>query len=583
MSSFSLFGMSASHSIVRKIGFFFLMLPLTMYVLIVVSFAISMVCTAIPIIAAFVLCFLIINTGKETIKTKILSTAIILTMVVLTIIIASYFYDYSWDGQWYHAATIKLLHEGWNPFYKPILNASDMPAPSIITTDIWVSHYTKGVETVEAGIVALTGNLESGKALNLWLLISLACLCWDFLDNFEKLRNKTTRALLTAVCICNPVLINQLMTYYIDYTGYTFIVIGIISIYQLCIREDKAFMWLLLLMGFFVPAIKFNIAFWFVFILLAFVGLIYILKKKFEFKLIRNMALTIAAGFIIGAFNPYVTNFYKKGNPLYPLLGEEKIDIMTDQTPDVIVGKNRIYQVHYSLLANPYNEMKQEHDVNFFQLDKYNFLSNGSTDTRLGGFGVFFFEALCILLVAFFFMKKEKWWKIILVSIIFLYLCLFLLPSGFWARYVPFFYIVVCLLSGYILSASKAKIPHIAAYAAMFLLLIDGLISIAGVGRISISTTIKDRYIINVMKQTDATPIYVNTWSVLLCDKLKHAKCPIETNTHNPTTDFISIPGVGLRFNTSLSINDFEKVEMPWLIRIGLFHFNVENIKDDEL
>lgn len=580
MNSFSLFGISASHSIVRKIGFFFLMLPLTMYVLIVVSFAIGYYLTAIPIIAAFLLCFLIINTGKEAIKTKIVCTAVILTIAVLTIITASCLYDHSWDGQVYHAATIKLLHDGWNPFYKPILSSADMPY--LISSNIWVSHYAKGVETVEAGIVALTGNLESGKALNLWLLISLACLCWDFLDNFEKLRNKTTRILLTAVCICNPVLINQLMTYYIDYTCYTFIVIGIISIYQLCIREDKSFMWLLLLMGFFVPAIKFNIAFWFVFILLAFVGLIYILKKKFEFKLIRNMALTIAAGFIIGAFNPYVTNFYKKGNPLYPLLGEEKIDIMTNQTPDVIVGKNRIYQVHYSLLANPYNEMKQEHDVNFFQLDKYNFLSNGSTDTRLGGFGVFFFEALCILLVAFFFMKKDKWWKIILVSIIFLYLCLFLLPSGFWARYVPFFYIVVCLLSGYILYASKSKILYITAQAAMFLLLIDGFISIACIGYGSLSKTIKDKYVIDVMKVTETTPVYVNTWSVLFCDKLEHEKCPVEINTHDTTTDFLNLPH-GVLLNTSLNINDFKKVEMPWLMRTGLFNFKVENIKDDEL
>ena len=579
MKSFSLFGISASHSIVRKIGFFFLMLPLTMYVLIVVSFAIGYYLTAIPIIAAFVLCFLIINTGKETIKTKILSTAIILTMVVLTIITASYFYDYSCDGQWYHAATIKLLHDGWNPFYKPILSSADMPY-LISSSNIWTSHYAKSVETVEAGIVALTDNLESGKALNLWLLISLACLCWDFWDNFEKLRNKTTRILLTTVCICNPVLINQLMTHYIDYTGYTFIVIGIISIYQLCIREDKAFMWLLLLMGFFVPAIKFNIAFWFVFILLAFVGLIYILKRKFEFKLIRNMALAIAAGFIIGGFNPYVTNFYTKGNPLYPLLGKEKIDIMTDQTPDVIVGKNRIYQVHYSLLANPYNEMKQEHDVNFFQLDKHNFFRSAATDTRLGGFGVFFFEALCILLVAFFFMKKDKWWKIILASIIFLYLCLFLLPSGFWAKYVQFFYIVVCLLSGYILYASKAKIPHIAAYAAMFLLLIDGFISIAGIGYASLYETIKDKYVIDVMKVTETTPIYVNTYSVLFCDKLEHEKCPVEINIHDTTADFISISGVGIRwFNTSLSINDFEKVEMPWCIRTGLFNFKVEKYK----
>ena len=47
--------------------------------------------------------------------------------------------------------------------------------------NIWIDHYCKGMETVSATIVAMTGNLELGKAVS-WLLgLSSLFLIHDFL------------------------------------------------------------------------------------------------------------------------------------------------------------------------------------------------------------------------------------------------------------------------------------------------------------------------------------------------------------------------------------------------------------------
>ena len=56
------------------------------------------------------------------------------------------------------------------------------------------------------------------------------------------------------------------------------------------------------------------------------------------------MAISVVAGFLVGAFNPYITNTVIKHNPVYPLIGEDKIDIMSIVTPQNIEGKCVFYQ-----------------------------------------------------------------------------------------------------------------------------------------------------------------------------------------------------------------------------------------------
>lgn len=563
----------------REIAFFFLTLPLVMYVGSIASFVVGYHITALPFVLAIVAGLAVLNRRDIAPRTKIVSSVVALAGLALTMAVAAFLYDYSCDGQNYHAATIKLLEGGWNPFYMPDISALQSYG---ISGGLWTAHYARAMEITEACVVALTGNLESGKAVNLWLWIALAGLCWDFLGTFERLRNGGTRILLTAVCAGNPVVINQLMTYYIDYACYTCILIGLICIYQLCVRRKKGFMGPLLLLGFFVPGIKFNIAFWFVFILLAFALLVYGLTKVFPGKLIRNMTVAVAAGFAVGGFNPYVTNLISHGNPLYPLMGEGKVDIMSNQIPESISGKTRIRQVVVSLVANPNNERRQEHEVRFDMLSKHELIANGMVDTRLGGFGIFFFEALCLLVLTFAFMDRNRVWKAVLASVLFLFLCLFLLPSGWWARYVPFFYIVVCLLAGYILCASNARAQRAGAYVATFLLLVDSLCSLSVISAFCLDQKMTEDYIVEQVGRNREEQIYVNTESVLLCDKLERTGADIVFNRKHVSAGY-SFVLINLSVKVSLGVDAFPEDAMPWLMRkVGIFRLKGEPVEDEE-
>lgn len=162
-------------------------------------------------------------------------------------------------------------------------------------------------------------------------------------------------------------------------------------------------------MGFFVPTIKFNIAFWFVVILLVFIGLLYHTKRIFDKILFRNMAISVVAGFLVGAFNPYITNTVIKHNPVYPLIGEDKIDIMSIVTPQNIEGKCVFYQVNYSLAANPYSsDSRRMGNDSFFKIAKDDLMDSPKHDLQLGGFGEFFFEAMLILFIVFVMLKRTE-------------------------------------------------------------------------------------------------------------------------------------------------------------------------------
>lgn len=562
---------------IKKIGLFFLCFPLVMFVVETLFFIIGwhVNCSAFIFAFIFVAWYLLKNEDRNT---CIKSLFWFVSLIFITIFIGTNVYDASYDGQWYHSSIIKLLYDGWNPFYYPILQQIEVPYYT--NTHIWVSHYAKGMETIEAGIVALTGNLESGKALNVFFTISLFCFTFDFLGNFKGINRGAVKTLIAFTTTLNPVLINQIMTYYIDYTCYVFVLIGLICVYNIVIKQQKSYMSPLGLIGFFIPATKFNIAFWFVVILLAFMGFLYYAKRIFNKKLFWTMTVIVIIGFIVGAFNPYITNTIIKHNPVYPLAGKDKIDIMSIVTPKNIKGKCTFYQVNYSLAVNPYSsDSRRMGNDSFFKITKDDLMDSPKHDAQLGGFGEFFFEAMLILLIVFILLKKDKNWRLVAGFILFLYLCLFLLPTGFLARYVSFFYFVPCVLISYILYATNEKYKKGFALVAMGLLLLDVFFSLAGVVAINIQQRVQTDYIVQQIKAKKST-VYVYSQSVQLHNKLNNAGCKYQNgNILKDKKNKNQIDLIGVKMQTNLTPEDFNSSEMPLLMqKIAMFQLKFSKL-----
>ncbi len=349
--------------------------------------------------------------------------SVLLTMII-TLLLSGVTYDRSFDGSWYHSATILKLVEGWNPFYQSVSGISQAH------TALWVEHYARGMEVLSATVVACVGNLEAGKAVNGWWVIASIIYLFLFLRDTLPHMNRYVRAWLAMVVSLNPVVVNQLSTYYIDWTLYTVLVISLINLYLFFVQNKRWAMEVELLLLFFVPAIKFNIFFWIVlWSAVAFFYLLVKVKYSHPYRMTAIIAVVLLAGTAIGAYNPYITNWVEHGTPLYPLAGEGAKDIMSDNTPPYVKDKSRVESVVLSLIADP--------------------TDGDAVDCRIGGFGIYFFESIllaCILFVCTGFSRRQ--WGYLVVAIG-LFLSLFVLPSGWWARYVAYFYLFPFVLMYY--------------------------------------------------------------------------------------------------------------------------------------
>lgn len=550
---------------IRKVGLYFLLMPLISYVISVVAFVCGGHISPAVLLCGSALALIILYGGRSW-KKSLIPAVFVLALQLVTILIAANIYDPSYDGQVYHAATIKYLAQGWNPFYKFILPPCELPPMIDPDISIWISHYAKGMEVIEATVVSTTGNLEAGKALNFWFYISLLCVTWVFFGEIDRLRKPGKRVLMTLLACANPVVLSQIFTYYIDYACYTVITIGVMLYYLYLKRKKGLYLFALVLLCFFTPAVKFNTAFWFVLYLLAGAGFIYWLTRKIDYKAIAWCAVIFVAGFAGGGFNPYITNIIEKNNMLYPLAGEGKIDIITDLTPEFIRYENRWVQVNSSLVSNP-NSFTESGIANPLAVSKSGVFEAGSCETRTGGFGIFFFEASILLLIIFFTLFRRKNWFAVALILLLLYGSLFILPGGFWARYVPFYYLSVCVMTAYILYYSTAVWRKVGAYIGGFLLLINGGITISMATYLAVNQTLKTECLLAKLRLPHEEPVYLNTISFTLLDKVEQESPETIVNRLDPFDGSFLELTVGIDSEISGFPELTSSESRPWLLQ----------------
>ncbi|MBQ9254343.1 MAG: hypothetical protein IJ180_06180 [Bacteroidales bacterium] len=354
-------------------------------------------------------------------------------ITLLSVFVCSKLYDQSFDGQWYHVKSIHDMAFGWNPVRE-----------CNIDSDLYVVHYTKAMETIEASFVALFSNIEGSKAVNFLFAFSLFGFALRFLEDFLNKSKKTTLYLLAVLITLCPVFSYQCLTFYIDYMGYILFVINLISLYFLSKKERFSLPVIAMVVSLSL-CIKINIAFWVVVSLLIYA--LYLLYIK-EFKLLKKGIMVAVFSALFGVcflgYNPYIINLKTDHHILYPLMGKEKVDIMTDNTPEVIRHKNRMVQVTASLFSRPSGCCVYH---NITDVWRYYKRDCGQSDVRIGGFGVLFIEVLVLTLLLILFAdkrNKKAFYTMLMIEFLLL-ISLLVLQTGWWARYVPFFYVFVLL------------------------------------------------------------------------------------------------------------------------------------------
>ncbi|MEO3407107.1 hypothetical protein AAFN85_24535 [Mucilaginibacter sp. CAU 1740] len=391
--------------------------------------------------------------GRFGVEKKILWPATFLSLLVLTgsLLVAGFYFDLSWDGQWYQQAAVYNLAETWNPLFKPMETPDGINHTSIL-------HFPKNTWYFAAAAMRLFNTVEAGKAYNLMILVVAFGVVYSFCRSLgiSALRS----VIFTMLVLLNPVVWSEITTYLNDGDLYLLLVIYLSAILS-WIRDPKRVYTLLSTMAICcLVNVKFT-GLVFILIISFFIFCYILIRKR---NLIKSFLIShLIAGTIalcIFGFNPYVTNFINRGNPLYPLMGSKQFPGVLDkgiddneayETPKNMMGKSlpvRLLYANFGYPGNaPYNGEDTARLTNPFLIDPKSWSAYHFHETRVSGFGPYFgillmlaFITLPVLLIT---LKTSR----LPVAIFFISLCSCLLLSKhfWWPRFFPMLWLVPLL------------------------------------------------------------------------------------------------------------------------------------------
>jgi len=143
---------------------------------------------------------------------------------------------------------------------------------------------------------------------------------------------------------------------------------------------------------------------------------------------------------VIG-INPYVTNSFHHGHPLYPLLGPEKLDILTDKQPADFLQMNRGEKLITSIFTktgNPFqpavSSPKWPFTIEYNEFETYRIVGirTGGMGSLFGGIVILSLPALVLIWIT----RPKAALKITVILGV-VGFSILINPACWWARYVP--------------------------------------------------------------------------------------------------------------------------------------------------
>lgn len=404
--------------------------------------------------------YLLTIKNRKRLKINLIVIGIYLFLLVLLPFASGKTYDLTVDGNSYHKTAIAFIKNGWNPLYETSTNFQKNNKQVVkfdkkTRINLWIEHYPKATWIIAATMYDMTGNIESGKCMTIILSIMLLIISYNCLQTILSRRWAKVFALLITL---NPITLCQLFSYYVD---------GLMGI---CFAIELFLLFLI------KPMQKQNKCIWLslvaicsIFVNLKFTGLLcsgvlaavfyfYWLfkyrKEKDFFINYRNITVNFVVVFVTAIFlvgsNSYIKNLVEHKNPLYPLIGKDKVDIITTMQPKSFGKKSMPEKFAWSLFSKTENttydmgapELKLPFKVYRSEVGEL-----FAPDVRIGGFGPLFALSIILSLIVFIvalivFIKNEKKnIKYITLPLIAITISMLLLGENWWARYVPQFYL----------------------------------------------------------------------------------------------------------------------------------------------
>lgn len=452
-------------------------------------------------------------TGNITLKKVIpLATALFL-IVGVSAVASSYVYDFSFDGNTYHKTTIGMLKNGWNPIYKSFEEAA--LTLKIIPDDyewpIWYDHYPKASWIIGAAFYRISGNIETGKCMNILACFAVFLILMGRLKQYQ-LFSIPVRILFSLVAVINPVTLPQMQSYYNDGMMQMLIYAALVSLINLSIIEAKEQCkqdWICL---FAAINLALNIKYSGLIFMGLYCGGFYFywlfrdvhMDRKVEMRSLKKTTLfycvTLGSAICFTGSTSYMRNLIQHKNLLYTMVGEDKIEIIASMLPDQYANKPYAIQFVLSLFSRAANisagseilpELKAP-----FTFNQAEWETGSLFDLRIGGWGLLFsgifLLSICFLAFTLFMLYQRRAnghlvFETVLLVISLTLIQVFFIPGLAWARYYAHLFLLPTVAAGFLIDSRK-KVCRFAGYMVFVMLALNvGNFAWYSVDRISLS------------------------------------------------------------------------------------------------
>ncbi len=374
---------------------------------------------------------------------------LILILIALALLLSAFFYDFSWDGQWYHQSGIILIARAWNPLSEPMRSFDQ--SPSQLHSQLYLRHYAKGPWYAAATIFATTSRIELGKCIDLLLLMAsflgtlAACLNAD-------LRRSRALAIATVVAL-NPVVLSEVTTYMVDGVMSSSLALAAAAIVTALRQPRPAVLAAAVAASIVCINSKFTGLVYLCFLLAA-VGAWCLFKARGMLARVASVAVgTLVLGTCLWGYNPYITNTLYMHQPFYPILGSANYPSLAQQgkdgnekyeTPKNMVGRRLPTRFVYSIFGRPgnqpYREGKNASLMWPFTARLHDLYAYTYQEPRVAALGPFF--GGCLLLSVglgvglLFQLDSSSRWLLVLASAT-IVASLLISKDSWWPRYGP--------------------------------------------------------------------------------------------------------------------------------------------------
>lgn len=421
---------------------------------------------------------------KQKIMDLIISSFLIIIVFLISLLLCGRVFDNSYDGNAYHKEAVGFLKEGWNPIYE---SAEKFGKENSLgdTQHVWLNSYPKATWFYGASVYKITGNIETAKTFNL-IIFFVAFFIVAYLIN--KFYGKKILSLLMAILVVSfPIMCQQIFSLYLDgFLGFC-LLLTLIYMYLL-LKDDtsKEYFFIIGALLIIIINVKFTGLMYAGIFCLGYY--IYYLVNKIRVKEYKQLGIftgkfliILAVSLFVVGSNSYIKNIVVHKNPLYPLIGKDKMDIMTYLQPESFADMSPIEKNFYSLFSRTANIGVFNHGEPVLKwpfAKSYYETTQFSEDTRIGGFGVYFSGILIIsVIVIIIYMivgiVRKNYDDLIMIGIPFLLIILimFCLSDGWWARYAPQVWFIPLMATFLLLKDNKWFIKVLGVL--LFILCID--------------------------------------------------------------------------------------------------------------